>query len=258
MKLFRGNLRRSSIAWGLVGLLAFSASFFAVSVPEAVAQAAKQPDDDAKRYSQLIQTIYQFIVQNYVDEVDPSKLYEGAMKGMFDALGDPHSTFLDEAMLSDFMRETDGTYAGVGLYISKSAKAPSGGEASFVEVVSPIEDSPAWKEGILPGDLIVSIDGESTAGMTVDQASAKGAAYEYAVEFTRATIEIPAIKTGIIKKGGATIGYLRIIEWMPQTSERLKAALGQMAAEGMTHLVVDVRSNPGGLLSSVVDVSDQF
>lgn len=273
MKLFRGNLQRSSVAWGLVSLLAFSVSFFAVSAPEAVAQAAKQPADDAKRYSQLIQNIYQFIIQNYVDEVDPSKLYEGAMKGMFDAIGDPHSTFLDEAMLSDFMRETDGTYAGVGLYISKPAKAPAEGEASYVEVVSPIEDTPAWKEGILPGDLIVSIDGESTAGLTVDQASAKirgpegskvklsfkrGAAYEYSVEFTRATIEIPAIKTGVIKQGGATIGYLRIIEWMPQTSERIKAALDQMAAEGITHLVVDVRSNPGGLLSSVVDVSDQF
>lgn len=273
MKFFRGNLRRSSVTWGLVGLLAFSVSFFAVSAPEAVAQAAKQPGDDAKRYSQLIQNIYQFIIQNYVDEVDPSKLYEGAMKGMFDALGDPHSTFLDEAMLSDFMRETDGTYAGVGLYISKSAKVPAGGESVFVEVVSPIEDSPAWKEGILPGDLIVAIDGESTAGLTVDQASAKirgpagtkvklsfrrGAAYEYSVEFTRATIEIPAIKTGVIKRGDAVIGYLRVIEWMPQTSERVKAALEQMASEGMTHLVVDVRSNPGGLLSSVVDVCDQF
>jgi carboxyl-terminal processing protease len=273
MKLFRGNLQRSSVAWGLASLLAFSVSFFAVSAPEAAAQAAKQPADDAKRYSQLIQNIYQFIIQNYVDEVDPSKLYEGAMKGMFDAIGDPHSTFLDEAMLADFMRETDGTYAGVGLYISKPVKSPAEGEAVYVEVVSPIEDTPAWKEGILPGDLIVSIDGESTAGLTVDQASAKirgpegskvklsfkrGAAYEYSVEFTRATIEIPAIKTGVIKQGGATIGYLRIIEWMPQTSERIKAALDQMAGEGITHLVVDVRSNPGGLLSSVVDVSDQF
>jgi len=273
MRIFRNGPGRSTIAWSLAGLIALSVCFFTVSAPEAAAQTTKNSNDDAKRYSQLIQTIYQFIIQNYVDEVDPAKLYQGAMKGMFDAVGDPHSTFLDEAMLSDLMRETDGEYAGVGLYISKLPGTSPEGEPNYVEVVSPIEDTPGWKQGILPGDLIVKIDGESTADMTVDQASAKirgpagtqvrlsfmrGASYEFEIEFTRATIEIPAIKTGIIRKDGAVIGYLRIIEWIPQTAERMQDALSQMAKEGMTHLVVDVRSNPGGLLSSVVDVSDLF
>ena len=273
MRIFRDKLRHFSLAWGLAGIIALSVGFFAVSVPEAVAQSANQASDDSKRYSQLLQSIYQFILQNYVDEIDPSKLYEGAMKGMFDAIGDPHSTFLDASMLSDLERDTDGKYAGVGLYISKVPGTTPGGTPNFVEIVSPIEDTPAWKEGILPGDLIIKIDGESTADMTVDQASAKirgpegtkvvlslrrGTAYDFDVEFTRATIEIPAIKTGIIKKGDAVIGYLRIIEWIPQTAERMQDALAQMTKEGMTHLIVDVRSNPGGLLSSVVDVSDLF
>ncbi|HWP69083.1 MAG TPA: S41 family peptidase, partial [Rectinemataceae bacterium] len=197
----------------------------------------------------------------------------GAMKGMFDALGDPHSTFLGADMLSDLMRETDGKYAGVGLYISKTPGNPTEGDPKYVEVVSPIEDTPAWKAGILPGDLIIKIDGESTADLTVDQASAKirgpdgskvlltfrrGASYEFDTEFVRATIEIPAIKTDIIRKDGAVVGYIRIIEWIPQTAERMKAALAQMQGEGITHLIIDVRSNPGGLLSSVVDVSDLF
>jgi len=270
---FKAGPRRSTLAWGLAGIIALSLCFFVISVPEAVAQTAKQSDDEAKRYSQLIQSIYQFIFQNYVDEVDPAKLYEGAMKGMFEAVGDPHSTFLDEAMLSDLMRDTDGKYAGVGLYISKVPGNSAEGEPNFVEVVSPIEDTPGWKQGILPGDLIMKIDGESTAGMTVDQASAKirgpegtkvvlsfrrGTSYDFEIEFVRATIEIPAIKTGIIRKDGAVIGYLRIIEWIPQTAERMEDALVQMAGQGMTHLIVDVRSNPGGLLSSVVDVSDLF
>jgi len=273
MRIFRDKLRHFSIAWGLAGIIALSVGFFAVSVPEAAAQSASQASDDSKRYSQLLQSIYQFILQNYVDEIDPSKLYEGAMKGMFDAIGDPHSTFLDESMLSDLERDTDGKYAGVGLYISKVPGTTPGGAPNFVEIVSPIEDTPAWKEGILPGDLIIKIDGESTADMTVDQASAKirgpegtkvtlsirrGTAYDFDVEFTRATIEIPAIKTGIIKKGEAVIGYLRIIEWIPQTAEHMQDALDQMTKEGMSHLVIDVRSNPGGLLSSVVDVSDLF
>ena len=273
MRSSKVNPRRSTLAWGLSGFIALSLCFFAVSVPEAVAQTSKSSNDDAKRYSQLIQTIYQFIFQNYVDEVDPAKLYEGAMKGMFEAIGDPHSTFLDEAMLSDLMRDTDGKYAGVGLYISKVPGNSAEGEPNYVEVVSPIEDTPGWKEGVLPGDLILKIDGESTADMTVDQASAKirgpegtkvilnfrrGSSYDFEIEFVRATIEIPPIKTGIIKKDGAIIGYLRIIEWIPQTAERMKEALAQMAAQGITHLVVDVRSNPGGLLSSVVDVSDLY
>jgi len=273
MRIFRDKLRHFPIAWGLAGIIALSVGFFAVSVPEAAAQSANQTSDDSKRYSQLLQSIYQFILQNYVDEIDPSKLYEGAMKGMFDAIGDPHSTFLDASMLSDLERDTDGKYAGVGLYISKVPGTNPAGSPNFVEIVSPIEDTPAWKEGILPGDLIIKIDGESTADMTVDQASAKirgpegtkvvlslrrGTAYDFDVEFTRATIEIPAIKTGIIKKGDAVIGYLRIIEWIPQTAERMQDALAQMTKEGMTHLIVDVRSNPGGLLSSVVDVSDLF
>jgi carboxyl-terminal processing protease len=273
MKLFKKDYGRSTAAWGFIGLLTLSIGFFAVSVSEAVAQSANSTTGDSQRYSQLLQSIYQFIIQNYVDEVPPAKLYEGAMKGMFDALGDPHSTFLNADMLSDLMRETDGKYAGVGLYISKTPGVPAEGEQKYVEVVSPIEDTPAWKAGILPGDLIMKIDGESTAEMTVDQASAKirgldgskvlltfkrGASYEFDVEFVRATIEIPAVKTDIIRKDGAVIGYIRIIEWIPQTVEHMKAALEEMKAKGITHLIVDVRSNPGGLLSSVVDVSDLF
>lgn len=273
MKFFRTNFRRSTAAWGLVGLLTLSIGFFAVSVPEAVAQTTNSASQDSQRYAQLLQSIYQFIIQNYVDEVPPEKLYEGAMKGMFEALGDPHSTFLGADMLSDLMRETDGKYAGVGLYISKMPGVPAEGKPNYVEVVSPIEDTPAWKAGILPGDLILKIDGESTTDLTVDQASAKirgpdgskvlltfrrGASYEFDVEFVRATIEIPAIKTGVIRRDGAVVGYIRIIEWIPQTAERMKAALDQMKGEGVTHLIVDVRSNPGGLLSSVVEVSDLF
>ncbi len=269
----RTGSRRSALAWSLAGFIAFSLCFFVISVPEAVAQSSKQSADEAKRYSQLIQTIYQFIFQNYVDEIDPAKLYEGAMKGMLDAVGDPHSTFLNEAMLSDLMRDTDGKYAGVGLYISKVPGNSADGKPNYVEVVSPIEDTPGWKQGILPGDLILKIDGESTADMTVDQASAKirgpegstvllsfrrGSTYDFEVEFVRATIEIPAIKSAVIRKDGAAIGYLRIIEWIPQTAERMKDALAAMAGQGIAYLIVDVRSNPGGLLSSVVDVSDLF
>ncbi len=297
MKWFLKIRHSAVLSWSLAGLLALAICFMAVSVPgvsaqpaaqdpapqaeempaqaSQAAQAARPGPEDARRYSQLLQNIYQFVLQNYVDEMDPAVLYEGAMKGMFEALGDPHSIFLDEPMLSDLMRETDGTYAGVGLYISKPFAAEGSKTPSevLVEVVSPIEDTPAWKAGVLPGDLIVKIDGKSTADLSVDEASAlirgpegtkvtmifrRGGSYEFELVFERAVIEIPAIKVGVIEQDGARIGYLRIIEWIPQTAERIRGALDEIMKAKADYLIVDVRSNPGGLLSSVIDVSNLF
>jgi carboxyl-terminal processing protease len=272
MKSPKHRLGSPVFLWSAVAFVALSIGLFTVSAPESFAQTAPSTNDDPKRYSQLLQSIYQFVLQNYVDNVDPKKLYEGAMKGMFDSLGDPHSTFLDSAMLSDLMTETDGKYAGIGLYISKQPGTSSDTEPKYVEVVSPIEDTPAWKEGIRPGDLIIKIDGVDTSKMAVDEASAKirgdagtkvkltfrRGTYDFDIEFTRASIEIPAIKSDVIKKNGAIIGYIRIIDWVPQTAQKVKDALVSFEKQGMTDLIVDVRSNPGGLLNSVVDVSDLF
>lgn len=255
-------------------LLAFAIilalSFITVAVPESYAQQAKTPD--AKQYSQLLQNIFQFILQNYVDEPDPSKLYQGAIKGMLDSLGDPYSTFLDEDMMSDLMSDTTGTYGGVGLYISKQTTVPTEDMPRYIEVISPIEDTPAWKEGIRSGDLITKIDGEDTSPLSVDKASSKirgevgtkvtltfkRGNYEFEVTFTRSKIEIPAIKSAIITTASGKIGYIRIVEWNPNTPVRMKAALQDMHAQGIDRWIIDVRSNPGGLLSSVVDVSDLF
>jgi carboxyl-terminal processing protease len=258
----------------LISLLAFALvlalSFVTVSVPELYAQQTKTPD--AKQYSQLLQNIFQFILQNYVDEPDPSKLYQGAIQGMMDSLGDPYSTFLDEDMMSDLMSDTTGTYGGVGLYISKQATAPTEDTPRYIEVVSPIEDTPAWKEGIRSGDLIIKIDGEDTAPLSTDKASAKikgepgttvvlmfrRGSYEFEVTFTRSKIEIPAIKNAVITTAQGDVGYIRIIEWNPNTAPQMKTILQDMKKKNINKFVVDVRSNPGGLLSSVVDVSDLF
>ncbi|HBK58091.1 MAG TPA: peptidase S41 [Spirochaetaceae bacterium] len=258
----------------LIPLLAFALilglSFVTVSVPELYAQQATDPD--AKQYSQQLQTIFQFILQNYVDEPDPSKLYQGAIKGMMDSLDDPYSTFLDEDMMSDLMSDTTGTYGGVGLYISKQATVPTEDTPRYIEVVSPIEDTPAWKEGIRPGDLIIKIDGEDTAPLSTDKASAKikgepgttvvltfrRGNYEFEVTFTRSKIEIPTIKHAVISTAQGNVGYIRIIEWNPNTAPKMKTALQDMKKSGVDKFVFDVRSNPGGLLSSVIDVCDLF
>ena len=150
-------------------VLALVLTFTVVSVPAASAQ-----DQDVQEYLSLLQSVYLYVLQNYVDEVDPQVLYEGAMKGLFEALNDPYSVFLDSQMMSDLNDTTSGQFGGLGLYISKPlpANVPAGKKA-WVEVVSPIEDTPGWKAGIQPGDYITHIDNEPTEEMTMEQVLAK-------------------------------------------------------------------------------------
>ncbi|HON89897.1 MAG TPA: PDZ domain-containing protein, partial [Spirochaetales bacterium] len=150
-------------------VLALVLTFTLVAIPPVNAQ-----DQNVQEYLSLLQSVYLYVLQNYVDEVDPQVLYEGAMKGLFEALNDPYSVFLDEQMLNDLNDTTSGKFGGIGLYISKPlpANLPAGKKA-WVEVVSPIEDTPGWKAGIQPGDYITHIDGESTEEMTMEQVLSK-------------------------------------------------------------------------------------
>ena len=159
--------KNDRVAWTAVVAVLALCSALSVSVPPAFAQTQAS---EAQRYSSLFQNVYSFILQNYVDEVDPKLLYEGAMKGMLDALNDPYSTFLDSAAMSDLQDTTVGQYGGIGLYISKTPPASlRPGEEPWVEVVSPIEDTPGWRAGIQPGDWISEIDGEATDPLAMDE-----------------------------------------------------------------------------------------
>lgn len=246
--------------------LALVLTFTLVAVPKATAQ-----DQNVQEYLSLLQSVYLYVLQNYVDEVDPQVLYEGAMKGLFEALNDPYSVFLDEQMMNDLNDTTSGKFGGIGLYISKPlpANVPAGKKA-WVEVVSPIEDTPGWKAGIRPGDYITHINDEPTEEMTMEQVLAKlrgepntqvtitiqrGANIRFTETITRAIIEIPTIKKAMVDK---SIGYLRIIEFTPQTAQRVKESLDWLRQNGAQSLVIDLRNNPGGLLSSVVQVADMF
>ena len=162
--------QRRRFAWGAVAALLLLVSAIGFSAPAAFAEGSDAQAAEAQRYFQIFENVYQFILQNYVDEVEAKKLYEGAMKGMFESLGDPYSVFLDEAMMSDMNDTTEGKFGGIGLYISKQAVDPKAGEDAprYIEIVSPIEDTPGWRAGFKPGDLIVKIEGESTAPLSTD------------------------------------------------------------------------------------------
>jgi carboxyl-terminal processing protease len=205
-----------------------------------------------------------------VEDVDPKAVYEGALKGMFDALGDPYSAFLQESEMADLSENViQGTYGGVGLYISKPVGARPDGSPPYVEVASPIEDTPGWRAGLKPGDLIVEINGEATDVLTMDDVLARlkgqagvevrllvrrGKRLEFPVSIVREIIEVPTVKQDMI----GNIAYLKLISFSAPTVERTRAALQSFQAQGYTSLILDLRNNYGGLLQSAVGIGDFF
>ncbi len=255
----------SSFAWVLVTLL-MCFVFIVSSVPQAGAQ---NRDQETRRYSSIMQNVFDFVQKHYVDDIDPKILYEGAMKGMFEALGDPYSTYLQGSDMTDLSDTTQGNFGGVGLLITKAVESRPDGKPLWVEVASPIEDTPGWKAGINPGDFITQINGEPTETLSMDEVLARlrgtpgskvtlqirrGEKLDFPVVLTRAIIEVPTVKHDMIGK----TGYLRITTFTPMTADRARDALDDFKSKGYDSLIIDLRNNYGGLLGSAIDISDLF
>ena len=240
---------------------------FLAFVPVTFAQGTK-----SSQYGLIIDEMMRFIKSYYIEDVDEKTLFEGAMKGMFESLGDPHSVFMTESEMTAASDSVMGQFGGVGLYISKYS-----GEANFdekrlpyVRVVAPIEDTPAYRLGIKAGDYIIKVDGKSTENMTLDEAAKmmrgkpgttvsitflrdEDIIFTYDIE--RANIEVPSVKSDLIEKN---IGYLRITQFAANTPDKVKEALENFSKKRIKYLVIDLRSNPGGILESAVDIADYF
>jgi carboxyl-terminal processing protease len=249
---------------------------FALAATFAPTLLAQQMDSNTQNYINRIEYAFNFILKNYVDEIPPEELYEGAMKGLFESLDDPYSYYLTKSDMEDISDTTTGKFGGVGLYISKPAEPeetddPDAPKNRFVNVVAPIEDTPAYRAGIHAGDLITKIEGESTEDLTIDEVVdrlrgepgttvqvtiRRGKNITFKVDLKRAIVEIPTIKHAMIED--SSIGYIRIIQFTPYTDKRLEEALSELESKGYESLIVDVRGNPGGLLQSVTDVMDFF
>lgn len=246
-------------------------SFFVVCIfsSQCFAQSSVVTDATSTfQYLKRFNSVFNLVQQNYVDEVDPKVLYEGAMKGMLEALGDPYTSYLDEDTIRDLSDTTSGNFGGVGLSISKPIESKPG-KPAYVEVASPIEDTPGAKAGIQSGDYIIEVNGKSTAEMTMKEVLAmlrgkvgevvkvtilRGKNLKFSVDLVRALIEVPTVKYGMI---GST-GYCRIIQFTPDTPERVQDALDSFEKNNFKSLIIDLRDNPGGLITSVVAVADKF
>ncbi len=222
------------------------------------------------QYMKKLNSVFDYVQQNYVDELDPKILYEGAIKGMLDAIGDPYTLYLDPDYMRDLNDTTTGNFGGVGLSISKPTESTAT-KPAYVEVSSPIEGTPGARAGIHAGDYIIAINGLPTPEMTMNEVLSqlrgeigtsvtvtilRGANMRFDVTLVRALIEVPTAKYGMIE--GTKIGYCKLIEFTPETPKRLQDAMDMFQKNGYTSMIIDLRDNPGGLITSVVDVADKF
>ena len=224
------------------------------------------PANSSETYKELnlFGEVFEVVRTDYVGKVDDDSLIELAINGMLTSL-DPHSNYLNTKNFDDMKVQTRGEFGGLGIEVSM--------ENGLVKVISPIDDTPAAKAGLKPGDLITQLDGQPVQGMTLPQAVEKmrGPVNSdikltirrkgrelFDVELTRATIRIQSVRSHLI---GDDIGYIRITSFNEQTDVGLNNAMKnikQLAGSKLRGVVLDLRNNPGGLLDQAVAVSDAF
>jgi len=209
--------------------------------------------------------VFSRIKTDYVEPVEDKKLLEDAVQGMLAGL-DPHSAYLDAESFKDMRVETEGQFGGLGIEVTM--------ENGFVKVVSPIEDTPAARAGVKPGDLIIRLDDKAVKGMTLTDAVRvmrgkpgsditltivrEGATKPLKITLTRAVIKIQSVKNRMLETG---FGYVRITQFQAGTDKGLAEAIKKLETENkgtLRGMILDLRNNPGGVLNSAVGVSDAF
>ena len=244
------------IALGVVAGILVSLNF------QAIADRAARtplPVEELRAFTE----VFGAIKQNYVEPVEDKKLINEAINGMLSGL-DPHSAYLDAEAFKELQVGTQGQFGGLGIEV--------GMEDGFVKVVSPIEDTPAFRAGIKPGDLIIRLDDTPVKGMTLNDAvkrmrgkpntqitltiSRKGEPAPIVVTLTRAVIRVQSVKSKIVEPG---YGWVRVSQFQESTTENMVKHVDSLYKQGpLKGLVLDLRNDPGGLLYGAVAISSAF
>ncbi len=210
-----------------------------------------------------IETAMQLVKNNYVEGVDQQKLVDGAIDGMMNALGDPFSSYMGPETAQQFSEQIEGSFTGIGAEVSM--------ENGNVVVVSPIKGSPAERAGIKPKDILLSVNGESFEGLSLNEAVAKirgpkGTEAKVKVKRAGSTNNLEykivrddiALETVYARMEEGKVGVIEITEFSMNTAERFKQELASLEKQGMKGLVIDVRNNPGGVLQIVIEMAEHF
>ena len=218
-------------------------------------------DEEKYKYLDLFGQVFDRVRSSYVEEVTDQELIEKAIDGMLSGL-DPHSGFMNEEVFQEMQMDTEGKFGGLGIEITM--------EEGFVKVIAPIEDTPAYEAGVLAGDYIIQIDETPVFGLTLNEAVelmrgkkgepivitiSRANTEPFEIEIIRDYIKIRSVKSEVLNN----IGYLRITSFNEQTESGLLNAIKKIEQENkIKGYVLDVRSNPGGLLTQAVKVTDIF
>jgi carboxyl-terminal processing protease len=258
------NRKVSFLALGVA--LGATVTFFTPDVLRAVSPNAYAAAADTYRELNLFGDVFEKIRTDYVEKPDEAKLIEAAINGMLSSL-DPHSSYMDAKAYRDMQVQTKGEFGGLGIEVTE--------EDGAIKVVTPIDDTPASKAGIMSGDIIVGIDGDSTQGLTLDQAVDKmrgainsavtlkiqrGASKETKdIKIVRDIIKVQSVRSHV---EDGDIGYIRITQFTEQTADGLKAAMDKfhtdIPADKFKGYILDLRNNPGGLLDQSIEVVNAF
>lgn len=269
-------LKKQHIILVLIGalILGFGGAYFGVQLAQSnqttdskdlVTNNSEVPAETPKSMDKIVQA-YSLIEQNYLEDVEGQQLIEGAIQGMLDTLDDPYSTYMDVKTMKSFDETIESSFEGIGAEVSMVDDT--------VTIIAPIKDSPAEKSGLRPNDQILSVDKESVQGLDLYEAVEKirgekgsevvleiqraGVSESFDVSIKRDEIPIETVYSKMKTVDGKKTGEIEITTFSENTAKDFKQQLADLEEKGMEGLVIDVRGNPGGLLSAVEDILKEF
>ena len=225
-------------------------------------------DENYFKYFPMFKEAYNILKREFYDknETTAKKLIYGAIKGMMENMNDPYTTFMDPAVSKEFNIDMTGSFGGLGIQIDI--------RDSWLTVISPMEDTPAWRAGIKPGDKIIEIEGKSTKGITTKQAVDKmrgkpgtkvtitiaREGFSEPLKFTikREEIKLKTVKSDIIDYHKKKFAFIKLMEFSMPTADELKTKLVSVMDKKPEGIIIDLRNNPGGLLNVVADCVNYF
>jgi carboxyl-terminal processing protease len=232
---------------------------------KAAAPVAATPNAETYRRLQLFGDVFEQVRAHFVDKTEESKLIASAINGMLSGL-DPHSSYMDANSFRDMQVETKGEFGGLGMEVTM--------EDGQIKVVTPIDDTPAAKAGIMANDVITQLNGESIQGLSLDLAiekmrgpvhttvkltvTRKGQEKPIEISITRDVIRVSSVRSHL---DGDDVGYIRLTQFTEQSTDGLQKAIADISAHSGDKLkgfILDLRNNPGGLLDQAVSVSNAF